>query len=1001
MDELTSAAVRDYVKHWYTPLLPSEDNFPNSCKNVLLDTLLRMYSHVSQKRATDSLITFLISTSNIFIVFLRELPTALGNGGVGSAPGAVIATYVEDYPSSALSQLFDQDLQKRKYKLAAEDILQSFVERKIMECNPVRIFLHEILAGMILPMTVDKFSEADWINECIIYFLDEAVPEAAQSTIQLGDMTLEEGDEILKIHGVDTTEEVRERERRKEARKSKAEVDLQQAMREAEELTRMIEEEERRKKSGEIMREDPMTRSTSSTESDTAESATSTTTPLRSRASSNAPSVASPARPGALRRSFTSFDQIVASPPPPPPCTESRDCLHNAYVTIMDLSPPSNQPSPHRPIRSKPMSEFMLQIEPHSSYGIPGWIVTRKYSDFETLHEVLIKLAIITGAEQFVLYHSDVPNWKGSTKEQLQQSLEIYLNDALREKALAQCQGVKKFLEKEGAGDQGGPTTPGGNALSKPTKGWANPNSLRNVGNNVLEALTKGPSAQAAQGSKAFFEGVFGGVGGIRRSQGVQDKRALLEEKEQPRTLPMGVYNPPKAAGEKGTVAVVRDGWVLSGEPTAEPGSNGVTSHAKGPPPDNQLEGVSDFDDWIPRAQPPAPLNPQNGVANGSSVRGRQSIDGSPNRGGILSAWRGASPWRAQTQRKPSVSMADDRGFFEGGSGNEKMTEYSPPPPVDMQDDFLDISPENFKRPPLPPRPVTVVAMPNTSTNTVTPRGSVSEARPGGGLYSSDMVYTPAEISPIGEDNSLPQSPPSARQVAQPAEITTPSEPTATAATVNISKSPTPTQTATSTSTPTPTPTPSTLSKQETQLIIEIAFAVLNELFTLSSAWLLRRSLLNVAKNILLRPGNTSLDATRLLIQETLIESNSSDEAIAGHIRKLREGVFPTPEEIKSWEEKLRMKRVEWAKRNGLGVSGGTGQEGKGREYEEEEREERREKARGLLLEKGMPEALKGVMGQQACRECLGKLFDCLQVKGVARGLMGGIVLEVVRGVCQ
>ena len=91
---------------------------------------------------------------------------------------------------------------------------------------------------------------------------------------------------------------------------------------------------------------------------------------------------------------------------------------------------------------------------------------------------------------------------------------------------------------------------------------------------------------------------------------------------------------------------------------------------------------------------------------------------------------------------------------------------------------------------------------------------------------------------------------------------------------------------------------------------------------------------------------------------------------------------------------------MEWSKRKGLGADDFVDDKLQV-EYEEEEREKKREKARRLLLEKGMPEALKGVMGQQACRECLGKVFDCLQVKGVARGVIGGIVLEVVRGICQ
>ena len=157
----------------------------------------------------------------------------------------------------------------------------------------------------------------------------------------------------------------------------------------------------------------------------------------------------------------------------------------------------------------------------------------------------------------------------------------------------------------------------------------------------------------------------------------------------------------------------------------------------------------------------------------------------------------------------------------------------------------------------------------------------------------------------------------------------------------------------------------------------------------------------------MLRPGNNSLDATRLLIQEKIFEQVATDEAISQHISGLRETLFPTNDEIEASEKVIKESRKARAKRKGLDVSsGGGGGGGDGKieasgDVEEEEREERREKARRLLLEKGMPGVLEGVMGQAACRECLGKVFDCLQVKRAARGVVCGLLLEVVRAVCQ
>ncbi|KAL7623006.1 hypothetical protein AAE478_006685 [Parahypoxylon ruwenzoriense] len=159
------------------------------------------------------------------------------------------------------------------------------------------------------------------------------------------------------------------------------------------------------------------------------------------------------------------------------------------------------------------------------------------------------------------------------------------------------------------------------------------------------------------------------------------------------------------------------------------------------------------------------------------------------------------------------------------------------------------------------------------------------------------------------------------------------------------------------------------LSEQETRVAVELLFAVINELYTLSSAWNIRRTLLTAAKSFLLRPGNPSLLSIQSLVQESVLDANTSDDSIATYLRKLRENSLPTEEERKAWPKELTI----------------------------EEKEELRVKARKLFIRSGVPAALMGIMGQSATNEALGRVFDCLQIEEVARGLFFGIMLQAVR----
>ena len=159
------------------------------------------------------------------------------------------------------------------------------------------------------------------------------------------------------------------------------------------------------------------------------------------------------------------------------------------------------------------------------------------------------------------------------------------------------------------------------------------------------------------------------------------------------------------------------------------------------------------------------------------------------------------------------------------------------------------------------------------------------------------------------------------------------------------------------------------LSEQETRVAVELLFAVINELYTLSSAWNIRRTLMTAAKSFLLRPGNPSLSSIQSLVQQSVLDANTTDSALAAHVRKLRANSLPTEAERAAWPT----------------------------EATDAEKEELRAKARRLFIQSSVPAALMGIMGQSATAEALGRVFDCLQIEEVARGLFFGILLQAVR----
>jgi hypothetical protein len=910
LETFTNTVIKDYVHYWYDPTIPGEQTFPASCKRTLTAFLLSVTGHLRRKRPADVFLDFVTNASSIIIVFLNELSVAL-NASPNAPVEDAISTYLQLKPDSSLSYMLNEDSQKAKLADASEDILQAYLDPKAYNCEPVHVFLKEVLAQLVLGYTVTYCSAPTFLNEWIVYGLEESA-----TTKEVMDMidTSVEGRQDKEVPPTEpakkvneAAEEYQEVKKEKQAAKnerperpvleekrrtSRAEDAMDEAMQEAKRLTQlMIEEDEKRareeqgKLAAASSSEDVSDATTqgahtpTSSQSDKerqSEEAVAWSTQPSTPAETPATQDERPSTPTSNQQ-FTSFDQILPSQQPtalsPERARREQLTLHNASISIFDDSQPGERTS----IKAKPTSDYLVQIEP-SSQSYSGWMIARKYADFETLHEVLRRISVITGVPQFTQAHAELPKWKTHTKSSLRSELERYLTDAVRFQSLAESEGMKRFLEK----DQGLRKSPGGNKGF----GWPTPDAFGKLGGDMMNVLTKAPK-QVGAGGKAVFGGVAGLVGVGGKKPGNQSQSSLSRT----------------ASNSTVDSALTQQSRSNDSQMLTSNGHFGLNGAAR-----QSQESV--------RSVPPT-------QERKSSVQMTGSTELRPRPGSISSPMRPSSDLTSST---PSVAEA-----------SPTSSQKALPP-----------RPEADAAPSSPPAPVTIPSL-------------------DGGLEAA--VSLPPPPSEIPDDFEAPQSPKKSTDTYRSSNldqvITSSSEPPPTP--------PRPSRPQIQASKPdTKTPAKEPLTERETSVAIELLFALIQELYTLSSAWQIRRTLLSAAKNFLLRPGNPHLLTIRSLIQESLLDSNLSDHGIAAHIYKLRENTLPTTEELERW-------KVEYPEKT------------------EAEKEALREKAKALLVTKGMPQALTSVMGAAASGQALGRVFECLQVERVARGLVFGLLLQGLR----
>ena len=832
------------------------------------------------------------------IIFFQELSSALAVAP-GEPAADAIDTYLHMNPDSTLAQILNKHHQTKQFDVAAVDILQSYLEAKTYNCKPAQIFLKEVTSKLVLESVVTTCSKPEWINGWIVYLLEDGEPEILEAI----DAGIE--DSADKLQDLKTTSQKRQQalaaleagessEYRKQHKRvvSRAQEAMDEAMKEAQRLSQMIADEDAKR-----LKESHNT-SSSTLNDDQSESTTQgIVTPTSSQSETHpdnevtdlgisglsslsgqshtqmAPrsspklSEESDQPRQAAQQPFTTFDQILPNNPPtalmasppqlerPPPLT-----LHNSKISIFDDAMPGEKTV----MKNKPTVEYLIQIEP-ASHHHSGWMTAKKFNEFEALHEVIRRIAAITGQTGFNEAHPALPAWKGLTKASFRGELERYLNDAVSFKQLAESEGMRRFLDKE----MGSGKSPGNKGF--PGLGWPG-QTFENMGKGMVDALTKAPK-EVAGGGKALFGGVTGVLGSVTTPFGGKKHRDSVS----------------KSPARSSTAPTESTSTIQNRHTRAESTVSELPKHIR-------TESTIPFTKRASSDSLRLPNSPiidqQPGREAPMERRPSLNPDGDGKRSGRSSIY-GAS--RSNSRAPSARASMDDLSPLMGGDQILNL----PPVPTDIPDDY----------------------------NTPSTRTSQDPDYPHGSVASLPPANSTPPLS------SAPKSPPK----------------------------------------PTAPKSYAPLSEQETTVLIELFFAVIQELYTLSSAWNIRRTLLNAAKTFLLRPGNPQLTSIQALLQSTVLDDNTSDEGIAFHLKKIRENTLPTAEELAKWPVPSS----------------------------DEDKEKLRVKARKLLVERGMPQALTSVMGQAASGEALGRVFDCLQDERVARGVIFGLVLQGLRAVTQ
>ncbi|KAI0472568.1 PXA domain-containing protein [Xylariaceae sp. FL0804] len=906
LDGLVDAVIRDYVDWWYSPIVPSDKSFSLSSRKVLVRFILNLSNQLRRKRPADAFVDFVTHTCSIIIVFFSEMASAYSEMPVDSNMTAADAVY--NYLASNPEAPLSNLLNQRQQAAKFKMVaedLLGFLEKSSYDCDPARVFLREILSTIILEGTLQTCSKAEWINGWIVYLLESGETDLSQAIDEAMQDQKAFGDVDGNVGNIGLSR----------GNRNSYDMDRQRRREPSHKKKLSKADEEMERAMEEMRRLNEMIAAADHTKGGKKETSAEASGLLKEALEDNARE---------LELKIQEKGKLAST-------SVSEEPMQGIGTGEQDSKPDqvedSKQNTPSPPIRPKSTIDTSSQASLPSSNGEARPAPLQRFTSFDQL----------VGPAREDLEDVESQSQKAAPLTLHNASITIH-DDAGGDKGRLRNKPAWEYLVQiEPSSSQ----HPGWMVMKSYTHFEGLHESLRRIATisgatAFLEAHSSFPSWKlhtriSLRGEMERYMRSACAEKSLAESEAM---KRFLDKSQEPKTSGnKGFSFESMGKGMLGAIQNANKG-ALDGGKVVVGGVNGLfTNIGLGPKRSTntslQETQASQSNSSLspttarPMSMPAMPRMDSAASVNGSRVS-RDSLDST--RSSVVSVQPGKMP---PMERRPSYQAGMDsesnlhpeRAGRQGSvSGASSRVHSRASSTAALRSPLRSPSEASFSNLKLPPPP----------TEIADDYDSPSSLR-----LSTDGVsrLSTSLTSPTRSSISNPKDRPGG----------------------GISKRP-------------PKQYPP-LSEQETRVAVELLFAVINELYTLSSAWNIRRTLLTAAKSFLLRPGNPSLISIQTLIQDSLLDANTSDAGMAAHIHKLRENSLPTEEERKGWPA----------------------------DPTAEEREELRAKARRLFIQSSVPAALMGIMGQSATGEALGRVFDCLQVEEVARGLFFGIILQAVR----
>ncbi|KAK9239974.1 PXA domain-containing protein [Lipomyces kononenkoae] len=908
--------VEQYVESWYRTISTDDLTFVNACRQTLLDTATAFAAQQSLKRPADLFLVLLFSTCNTFVVFIRELRTV--SATYSTRPGG-IHEYIAANPESALAQMVDPEIQKAKLRNASNNLVQTLLPVLDMKRSPVALLAREMIANHVLAAAVESFSHPDAVNRYIIYFLQkeeniEALADemnarsAARSPSPVkGQRTPSPPKESSSSsaaaaaapasdsENIDAAAVPRPHLPPKEmvinngyadgipidqpfasTSHQSAEIDIASYGLDGQIIPAYDDDDD---DDDDYLPSSPP----SSGDQKTPTLASFNVAPYRpvrkplptnssSTLSNNTQTEPSPElahQPSAPAYEDTTDLTTPAYSSPPSsyssptqtsvpvnsaynrkPVELPVSTLYQSNIIVIDSSADNNHST--KIVTSKPLGFYTLVIEPVGTS--PGWMAMRNISDFERLHAVLQKLASLAGLTTF----PDIfPSWHSVTRADYCQTLQLYLQLVVNTRELADCEAMKKFVDKK-------------ETATPVEKRWQKNPLLKHAGEGVLEAISKATTATAS--AKDSRKAIMGVLAAAKRQS--VDTIYRTKDRQRQSLLTSGPDSTGSSAGMRhhtGSLPANTNGQAHAAPATSTestpvlPEYNSELNYSStslASAPDTQAElhpSDTAADNYSPGLQRHRSLN------NGAASISTPAL-------GRTSSMRGVAP---VVSRNDSVTSSE----------------------TDLNDHGLG-------------------------------RTSVDRRR--------ESIYDDQPRPRTGIDET------NARRSA-----------------LLASHQP--------------------LSQGETNSLIDTIFLAISELYLLSNAWTVRRSLLTVLRGLFLRNGSSSVEGIRLAIQKDVIDKYCSEDEIASKLNDLADAIWRSDPDSQSQPP--------------ITATTTTPQQ---QQQQQQSSVELKNEAHKMFVSRAVPDAIKSVMGTGASAQALDFVFNVLQDRNIARGLVLNLLMDCI-----